>query len=146
MVEKISAATRKLRGNPSGKKIRPALRGVGDVWKPPRWFNAALRAKWSYMLETAPRGLLSGSDKDLLVAWCVACVGHAQATQDVLKEGIVLEYDNGTVIQNPKLIIANKHAETMLRLSKVLGFNPASRVTLGALGVDYGGSAQQIEG
>lgn len=146
MAKKISPATRKLRGNASGKRMRPALAGVGDLWRPPRWFNAALRDKWSEVLENAPRGLLAGTDRDLLVTWCVACVGHTNAARDLLKEDMVTEYPNGVVVQNPKIIIMNKHGEMMLRLSKVLGFNPASRLVLGSVGSVNFGPAEQIEG
>lgn len=110
------------------------IAGEGDLWAPPRWFNAALRDKWNEMLETAPKGLLTGTDKDLLVTWCVACVGHAAAAKDLISEEMTMEHDNGVVVANPKIGIMNKHAETMMRLSKLLGFNPASRMVLGAIG------------
>lgn len=126
--------------------MRPALAGVGDLWAPPKWFNAALRDKWNFAIENAPRGLLAGTDRDLLVAWCVACVGHNEAAKALLTEDVVIESDNGTVSQNPRLIVMNKHAEVMLRLSKVLGFNPASRAVLGSIGAAYGNMPGQIEG
>lgn len=139
MAKKLFTSTRKLRGNSSGKKMRPPLSGNGDLWSPPRWFNAALREKWNYTLETAPKGLLTGTDRDLLVTWCVACVGHSEAARDMLSEELVIDGS-----QNPKLIIMNKHAETMIRLSKMLGFSPGSRALLGTV-ITFG-PAEQVEG
>ena len=72
MPRKMSSSARALRGNTSGRKMLPPLAGEGDLWTPPKWFNAALREKWNYALETAPKGLLAGSDRDLLLNWCVA--------------------------------------------------------------------------
>ena len=58
--------------------------------------------------------------------------------------GIVIDTDYGSR-QNPCLTVLTKQAEFMLSLSKQLGFNPASRATLGALGAAYC-SLGQIEG
>ncbi len=58
--------------------------------------------------------------------------------------GVVIKSEFGPR-QNPCLTVLNKQAEYMLSLSKQLGFNPASRATLGAIGAAYG-SPEQIEG
>lgn len=146
MSRKTPAATKKLRGNPSGKKPpKVVVEGVGDLWSPPPWFKAAHRAKWIEVLENAPRGLLSATDRELVTHWCVAAVNYADAFRKMnATGGMVIETDYGPR-QNPYLTILNKQAEYMLSLSKHLGFNPASRATLGAIGAAYG-AAGQVEG
>lgn len=145
MSRKIPLAARRLRGNPSGKTTAPPVDGVGELWTPPSWFRAAHRAKWTEVLTTAPRGLLTETDRDLVVTWCVAAVAHAEAVVKMYKTGgLVIESEYGPR-QNPYLTVANKQAEYLLSLSKQLGFNPASRAILGAARADFGGAAQ-IEG
>jgi P27 family predicted phage terminase small subunit len=143
MPRKVSNATRALRGNTSGRPIRAPLAGEGDLWAPPKWFTAALREKWNYALETAPKGLLAGSDRDLLINWCVACVGYTNAAKAMLTEDAVLTNGNGTQTVNQHLVIMHRCSDTMIRLSKLLGFNPASRTVLGAVGAS---GYAQLEG
>jgi P27 family predicted phage terminase small subunit len=145
MSRKVPAATRQLRGNPSGKRAAPPVDGVGELWAPPRWFKAAHRAKWAQVLESAPRGLITETDRDLVITWCVATVNYSEAVIKMYKTGgMVIESEYGPR-QNPYLTVLNKQAEHLLSLSKQLGFNPASRATLGAIGAAYG-SPGQIEG
>lgn len=135
MSRKVSAKASKLRGNPSGKKrdMVAALAGVGALWEPPSWFRAAHREKWNAVLESAPRGLLSETDRDLVVTWCVAAVAYAEAFKKMYRTGGVVINSEYGMRQNPCLTVLNKQAEYMLSLSKQLGFNPASRAALGAM-------------
>lgn len=146
MSRKVSLSARELRGNPSGKPIPSPIEGMGELWEPPRWFKAAHKAKWTAVLTSAPRGLLTETDRDLVVAWCVAAVAHAEAVQRMYKTGgLVIESDYGPR-QNPYLTVVNKQAEYMLSLSKQLGFNPASRAILGAAREGFTAGAVAVEG
>ncbi len=97
------------------------------------------------MLENAPTGLLSATDRDLVVTWVVASVAYGEAVVKMYKTGGVIIATEFGPRQNPALTVLNKQAEYMLSLSKQLGFNPASRATLGALGAAYG-TVGMIEG
>jgi len=123
---------KQLHGNPSDHALPTDVpEGVGDLWAPPEWFDEQQRLQWDYALENAPFGLLTATDREVLVIWCVASVEHARAVQEVRRLGQVVKTKEGNAIQNPFLPIVNKQASMMLRAGSELGFSPASRMALG---------------
>lgn len=105
--------------------------GTGLLWSPPEWFNDEQRAQWDYALQHAPPGLLTGTDREVLVIWCVAAIEHALAVVQVRRLGQVVKSAEGSPYQNPFLGIANRQALIMLRAGAEMGFSPASRTALG---------------
>ncbi len=124
---------KKLHGNP-GKRRLPAtdLEGKGLLWAPPAWFDDEQREQWSHALQFAPPGLLTATDREVLVIWCVAAVELARAVVEVRKLGQVVKTKDGNAIQNPFLPIVNKQALIMLKAGAEMGFSPASRASLAA--------------
>lgn len=138
-MKKIAPDKRKLRGNPSGKKVKPALEGEGDAFAPPKGLTAAERAEWNYAVEFAPIGALSGSDRGTLRLWCVASVIHWRASRALFAKGEkLIVSSSGGDRPNPLITVINTMSKDMLRLAKELGFTPASRHSLGAAGVGAG--------
>jgi P27 family predicted phage terminase small subunit len=139
---------RLLHGNPS--KLPPPVaepEGVGVLWSPPEWFDADQRAQWHYAIENAPLGLLTATDREVLVVWTVAAVEHARAAQEVRKLGQVVKTKDGNAIQNPFLPIVNRQALIMMRAGAEMGFSPAARASLGRGGEPLpSGRAGQIAG
>jgi P27 family predicted phage terminase small subunit len=126
---------RLLHGNPS--RLPPPVdepQGVGVLWAPPDWFDDEQRAQWHYAIENAPPGLLTATDREVLIIWTVACVEHARATQEVRKLGQVVKTREGDAIQNPFLPIVNRQALIMMRAGAEMGFSPAARSSLGRWG------------
>src|SRR5947208_2552376 len=104
---------RQLHGNPHQHRLptpEQEPQGVGALWAPPAWFDDEQRGQWDYALEHAPPGLLTGTDREALVVWCVACIEHARAVQEVRKLGQVVKTKDGNAIQNPFLPIVNRQA------------------------------------
>lgn len=134
----VPTALKKLHGNP-GRRRLPAHEpeGQGELWAPPPWFDDEQRAQWHYALDHAPPGLLSGTDREALVVWCVACVEHARAVVEVRLRGQVVKTKDGNVIQNPFLPIVNRQAIIMLKAGGELGFSPAARAHLGQRAPDF---------
>lgn len=132
---------RALHGNP-GKRPLPVNEpdGVGDLWAPPGWFDAEQREQWDYAVAHAPPGLLTGTDREVLVIWCVASVEHARAVAQVRTMGQVVKTRDGNAIQNPFLPIVNKQAMIMLKAGSELGFSPAARASLGSRAPEFGGA------
>ncbi len=123
---------KELHGNPSDHALPVDVPdGVGELWAPPEWFDDTQRAQWDYALENAPPGLLTGTDRECLVIWCVAAVEHARAAQEVRRRGQVVKTREGNVIQNPFLPIVNRQALIMLRAGAEMGFSPSARMGLG---------------
>lgn len=131
-------ALKELHGNP-GKRALPIdePEGVGDLWAPPAWFDTEQRDQWHYAVDHAPPGLLTGTDREVLAIWCVACVEHAKAAQEVRKLGQVVKTKDGNAIQNPFMGIMNRQALLMLKAGSEMGFSPAARASLGSQAPEF---------
>jgi P27 family predicted phage terminase small subunit len=146
--KKIPTVLKELHGNP-GKRALPVDEpdGVGDLWAPPAWFDDEQRDQWNYAIDHAPPGLLTGTDREVLVVWVVACVEHAKAAQEVRKLGQVVKTKDGNAIQNPFLPIVNRQALIMLKAGSEMGFSPAARTSLGTAAPAFGnGPSRRIRG
>lgn len=143
---------KELHGNP-GKRALPVdePEGVGDLWSPPAYMDDEQRAQWHYAVDHAPPGLLTGTDRDILAAWCNACVEYARAVLEVRKIGQVVKTKGGNAIQNPFMGIMNRQAMLMVKLGSELGFSPAARASLGSRAPEFphdapSGSRRPIKG
>jgi P27 family predicted phage terminase small subunit len=138
---------RLLHGNPR-KEPLPAdePEGVGILWAPPAWFDDEQRAQWHYAIENASPGLLTATDREVLVVWTVASVEHARAAQEVRKLGQVVKTKEGNAIQNPFLPVVNRQALIMMRAGAEMGFSPASRASIGRGEPLPAGRAGQLAG
>ena len=68
-----------------GKRRVPKFepQGIGILDAPPAWMDETQRAQWLYAVQNAPPGLLTGTDREVLAVWVVACVEHARAAAGV---------------------------------------------------------------
>jgi len=129
---------KRLRGNPGHERLPvDEPQGQGDLWSPPVWFDDEQREQWHYALDHAPPGLLTGTDRETLAIWCVACVEYARAVLKVREEGQTVETKSGNVIQNPSLGIMNKQALLMLKTGGEMGFSPSARASLGSSAPEF---------
>lgn len=126
------AVIEKLRGNPTHRKIADEPPGVGDIWQSPPWFDDDQREAWRYAVDHAPIGLLSGTDRDVMVVWVVATVEHQRAAKEVARLGQVVQRQDGSVGINPYMRVLNHQAQVILRACQEIGFSPAARAHLGA--------------
>lgn len=118
-----------IQGNP-GKRALPKNepKPQGDLKTPPKYFNAAQKAEWRYIIKHAPAGLLKMIDTSALEVYVVARIIHRQATEQLAKEElIVLSPVQKAPMQNPLVPIINRQAEVMLKAAAQMGFSPASR-------------------
>lgn len=127
-----------LHGNPR-KTARPTdePQGQGDLWAPPRDFDAEQREQWHYVVDHAPPGLLTGTDRGVLTIYVIACVEHAKAAQEVRRLGQVVKTKDGNAIQNPFVGVMNRQALIMLKAGSEMGFSPSARASLGSRQVEY---------
>lgn len=140
--KRVPTVLRELHGNPRDHAMpTDEPEGVGDLWSPPAWFDDEQREQWHYAIDHAPPGLLTGTDREVLAIWCVACVEHAKAAQEVRKLGQVVKTKDGNAIQNPFLPIVNKQAMIMLKAGSEMGFSPAARASLGSAAPEFNNGA-----
>lgn len=138
---KTPAVLMELHGNPSHRAILDEPPGVGDIWQSPEWFDDEQRLAWRYAIDHAPLGLLSGTDRDVMIVWVVATVEHRRAALEVARLGQVVMRADKTVGINPYMKVLNQQAAIILRACSEIGFSPAARAHLGAsaAGVAIGG-------
>jgi P27 family predicted phage terminase small subunit len=129
---KTPAALVKLRGNPAHRHIPDEPPGIGDLWACPDDFDGEQRAAWRYAVDHAPIGLLSGTDRDVMIVWVLANVEHRRAAREVARLGQVVQRSDGSVGINPYMRVMNAQAQIILRTCAEIGFSPASRAHLGA--------------
>ena len=100
---------------------------------PPAFLTPGQREGWAYVMRHAPRGLLTGLDRAVLVTWVEAEDRHrtAMLQQAQLDMGnkmpLLTKGKDGFPAPSPYLRIMNHAALIMLRCVNELGFSPAAR-------------------
>lgn len=133
----VPAVLRELHGNPRQKPIAEEPEGVGDLWAPPAYMDEDQREQWNYVVDHAPPGLLTGTDREILATFVNACVEYARAVVQVRSMGQVVKTKDGNAIQNPFLGIMNRQALLMKTFGSELGFSPAARASLGSRAPEF---------
>lgn len=86
------------------------------------------RQEWDRIVsELTSKGVLSSFDRGPLAVYCNAYAHYFEAMEEVQKYGAMIKSPNGYQVQSPYLAVANRHADTMIRIASEFGFTPASR-------------------
>jgi P27 family predicted phage terminase small subunit len=86
------------------------------------------RQEWDRIVgELTSKGVLSSFDRGPLAVYCNAYAHYFEAMEEVQKYGAMIKSPNGYPVQSPYLAVANRHADTMIRIASEFGFTPASR-------------------
>ncbi len=137
--KRVPTVLRELHGNPQQHRMpdnEPEC--VGDLWAPPAYMDEEQREQWNYVVDHAPPGLLTGTDREILTTFVNACVEYARAVVEVRAIGQVVKTTDGNAIQNPFLGIMNRQALLMSKFGAELGLSPAARASLGIAAPAFG--------
>jgi hypothetical protein len=86
------AALKVIRGSLGTRRVpKFEPRGISILDAPLAWMDETQRAQWFYAVQNAPPGLLTGTDREVLAVWVVACVEHARAAAEVRRTGQVVK-------------------------------------------------------
>ena len=108
---------------PETKEIEPVR-----ILECPPELGPAARQEWDRIVsELTSKGVLSSFDRGPLAVYCNAYAQYFEAMQEVQKYGAMIKSPNGYPVQSPYLAVANRHADTMVRIASEFGFTPASR-------------------
>jgi phage terminase small subunit len=98
------AALKVIRGSLGTRRVpKFERRGISILDAPPAWMDETQRAQWFYAVQNAPPGPLTGTDREVLAVWVVACVEHARAAAEVRRTGQVVKAKDGNAVNNPYL-------------------------------------------
>jgi len=94
----------------------------------PQELSPIAREEWNRIVgELIELGILSKFDRGPLALYCEACGTWAEATDAIHKYGAMIKSPSGYPVQSPWVAIANRAAETILRIAGEFGFTPAAR-------------------
>jgi len=94
----------------------------------PPELRPSARQEWDRIVgELTSKGVLSSFDRGPLAVYCNAYAQYFEAMEEVQKYGAMIKSPNGYPVQSPYLAVANRHADTMIRIACEFGFTPASR-------------------
>lgn len=112
-----------LQSQPETKQTKP----VRMLECPPE-LGPMAQQEWDRIVsELTSKGVLSSFDRGPLAVYCNAYAQYFEAMEEVQKYGAMIKSPNGYPVQSPYLSVANKHADTMIRIASEFGFTPASR-------------------
>ena len=120
-LKEIASSQHKL--PPETKETEPAR-----ILECPAELGPAARQEWDRIVsELTSKGVLSSFDRGPLAVYCNAYAQYFEAMQEVQKYGAMIKSPNGYPVQSPYLAVANRYADTMVRIASEFGFTPASR-------------------
>ena len=103
-----------------GKPVCPAHRGEYET------------EIWHRIIRSSPPALLGEMDSVILSAYCVAAGLHREATLALAAEGATQPSVNGTMMQNPWVLVLAKQVHAISSLGSKLGLDPGARMNLGS--------------
>jgi P27 family predicted phage terminase small subunit len=122
----MTVSDSKHRVEPDSPKPEPS-QPVPIIKCPPE-LGPLARQEWDRIVgHLAATGVLSHFDRGPLAVYCAAYGHWIEATEAIQKYGSMMKSPSGYPVQSPYVAIANRQAETMMRIASEFGFTPASR-------------------
>ena len=125
---------KKLLGNPGRRplpKNEPEPSIPDEIPKASDHLDELATAEWNRMAaELYPIGVMTVVDRAALEAYCYNFSVWVQASEQILKHGMVIKAQSGFPVQTPYLAIANKAQAEMRRWLCELGCTPSSRTRI----------------
>lgn len=119
-----------LNGNP-GKRPLNNREPKPDVHIPncPDFLDSDAKTEWKRITKELKKlGLVSNMDMVQLAILCQDYARWKQATEIINERGMTFETDKGYIAQRPEVGIANKAAQSIMRISANFGLSPSDRV------------------
>ena len=118
-----------LTGNPGKRPLNPnEPQPKPEIPECPPQLGPVAREEWDRLTtHLASLRLITALDRTALATYCSAYGLWAEAIEAVQKYGTMVKSPTGYPIQSPYVSIANRQAESMMRIASEFGFTPASR-------------------
>jgi len=124
----VSAAVKRLSGNPGKRAIRDDAAFESRVPRCPAHLTAEARREWRRVVrELAEAGLLTTVDRAALACYCQAWADWVDAQAHIDEGGRVCTSETGYQYQSPWVSIAKNAMEQMRRFMTEFGMTPSSR-------------------
>jgi P27 family predicted phage terminase small subunit len=118
----------------SAEENRPQIFVDGELGEAPAWFKPAQRLKWDHLARSAPAGMLTELDRQLVVQYCVSAALYDECAQNLGERGgpVVLSPNKNVPMQSPYLHSLNQASADLHRCTQALGFSPTARTRVKA--------------
>lgn len=127
-------ALKLIQGNPGHRPINkdePKPKIPQRAMKAPPHLSEGARREWKRIAPELHRlGLLTLMDKAALEAYCVCYDRWRQAEAKVKERGDILRTENGNIIHNPYLSVANRARDDLKKFIVEFGMTPSSRTNI----------------
>jgi P27 family predicted phage terminase small subunit len=119
--------------------LEPIPRGVLPVCPPE--VADDVRAVWDYTIgELSVMGTASSADRDSLLCYCEAVVGHRKASAVLARSPVLVKGLHGNMVRNPALQIQRDAAATIRGFAQEFGLTPSGRSRIEVRGDDDNGA------
>lgn len=134
----ISSEVRRLRGNPSHRKLGPnELKPEIAAPDPPAHLSPEARIEWDRIVkELLALRVVSKLDMAALSGYCQSWARHTIAEREISKEGVLVRTKpsrrnpQGRLVPNPYLTISNAALKMMKTFLTELGLSPSCRLRI----------------
>jgi P27 family predicted phage terminase small subunit len=122
----------RLRGNPGKRRLNAAEpRPATKTPSRPACLDGEAKKEWKRLVaELAEVGLITGLDRGLLAAYCLAYALWVEAVSSIERYGTMIKSPNGFPMQSPYVAVANKQVDIMVRIAAEFGMTPSSRTRI----------------
>ena len=106
-----------------------------DSVKCPNWLCDVAKEEWNRIeKDLIELGLLTNIDVNQLAIYCDSYAKYIKASQEIEKNGLVVEHTNKmgatNLVTNPYVQIATKYAELVKKFCSEFGLTPSSRAKI----------------
>ena len=104
---------------------------MAGVVEPPGWLDDPAQRYWRRLApDLADKGVLTAWDAEAFAVWCDAAARHAEAAQQVHREGLIVPGAAGGVVKNPACQLVRDYAQIMSVQAARFGLTPSDRSQL----------------
>jgi P27 family predicted phage terminase small subunit len=115
--------------------------------EPPEHLAGEAREEWArVLLDLAAMGVLGRENRVALAIYCQAWARMVRAERHIAEHGEVVPAPRtGTPMHNPYLSIANRAADTVMKIATEFGLTPSSRSRVGASAIGMPGQGSKSD-
>lgn len=112
----------------SKEEMAPQVLVDGELGAPPPWFKPDHRLMWDHLNRSAPRGMLTELDRQLIIDYCMTSVAYNDCAQQVAELGVVVKAPKkGTPMVSPFWYEMRAAGDRLGKIGDRIGLSPVAR-------------------
>lgn len=112
----------------SAAELAPQIVVDGELAGPPDWFKPQHRLMWDHLQRSAPAGMLTELDRQLVVDYCMTAVAYNECAVQVAELGVVVKAPRrGTAMISPFWYEMKAAGDRLGKIGDRIGLSPVAR-------------------